>query len=357
MVQWKIRHFPCSSRVLKVCKSFYIYSYAIRTTHSPSYPVLQALLMTYGSSLSAEQRSTIDSLIITRIMNDSYQLKASSNDERVTEKLYECLLASVMKPIETQASSLPHALRIFSSGANSQSHRLRVICIQALSVCELVMHSRLPPIPRTESKAAAVVYIPGLGNLVDPKTLVDNQVASKTNEDHEMEDGYAPREPVKSFTDEMSSISQKFPAAKKPAFEVSHPQPVRSTARHEQPEEAQAAKAQSAAALTSSPIVSAKSQPEEMVSETEYVETKTKKVHTEVSVNDKPNHHATRHATSIETTQTTVIDAAPKTLQAPAAKKTTNVVAAVGSDDEDIMDMPDIVMDGPDSDEDDEDSE
>ncbi|KAI9288705.1 rRNA processing/ribosome biogenesis-domain-containing protein [Umbelopsis sp. AD052] len=308
--------------------------------------VLQALLITYGSSLSAEQRSTIDSLIITRIMNDSYQLKASSNDERVTEKLYECLLASVMKPIETQASTLPHALRIFSAGANSQSHRLRVICIQALSVCELVMHSRLPPIPRTESKAAAVVYIPGLGNLVDPKSLQDDKVASKTDEDQDMEDRYAPREPVKSFADEMSNMSQKPPAAKKPAFEV--PQPVRSTAHHEQPKEVQTPKAPITKAVTPSPVVAAKAQPKEI--ETEYVESK--KVHTEVSVKDQSNHHATRHATSIETTQTTtIIEAAPK---ASADKKTSNVVAAVGSDDEDDMDMPDIVMDGPDSDEDSE---
>jgi hypothetical protein len=304
--------------------------------------------------LSAEQRSTIDSLIITRIMNDSYQLKASSTDERVTEKLYECLLASIMKPIETQASSLPHALRIFSSGANSQSHRLRVICI--LSVCELVMHSRLPPIPRTESKAAAVVYIPGLGNLVDEKTLQDKQVAAKESEDQEMEDGYAPREPVKSFTDEMSSISQKFPAAKKPAFEVPKSQPVRSTARPEQPEEVKASKAPNvASAVTPSTAVPAKSQPKETVPETEYVETETKKVHTEISVSDESNHYATRHATTIETTQTTVFDAPPKTSsQASVNNKTTNVLTAVGSDDEDDMDMPDIVMDGPDSDDEDE---
>jgi hypothetical protein len=208
------------------------------------------------------------------------------------------------------------------------------------------MHSRLPPIPRTESKAAAVVYIPGLGNLVDPKSLQDDKVASKTDEDQDMEDRYAPREPVKSFADEMSNMSQKPPAAKKPAFEV--PQPVRSTAHHEQPKEVQTPKAPITTAVTPSSVVAAKAQPKEI--ETEYVESK--KVHTEVSVKDQSNHHATRHATSIETTQTTtIIEAAPK---ASADKKTTNVVAAVGSDDEDDMDMPDIVMDGPDSDEDSE---
>lgn len=36
-------------------------------------------------------------------------------------KLYECLLFSIISPSEYQPTILPHALRIFSAGQNSQS--------------------------------------------------------------------------------------------------------------------------------------------------------------------------------------------------------------------------------------------
>ncbi|PKY15679.1 hypothetical protein RhiirB3_427917 [Rhizophagus irregularis] len=52
---------------------------------------------------------------------------------------------------EYQPTILPHALRIFSAGQNSQSTQLQSFCSYALSICDLIYHSRLPPLERSSA--------------------------------------------------------------------------------------------------------------------------------------------------------------------------------------------------------------
>jgi hypothetical protein len=84
-----------------------------------------------------------------------------SNEQLVLVKveLYNCLIASVTHPIETQASILPHATRLFSAGINDQSHELQRICKKGLSICDLIMHARLPPVQRVLPKTSPAVVI------------------------------------------------------------------------------------------------------------------------------------------------------------------------------------------------------
>lgn len=315
---------------------------------------LKALLTCYGSRLSAEQRSSIDSLLLVRILNNTNQLNNEDSNELMMEKLYECLLASVIRPIEAQASVMPHALRVFSAGANSQSHRLRVACVQGLSVCELIMHARLPPIPRTESKAAPVVYIPGLGNLVDEELVHDKQRHSKETEENNMVNEHV-QQPKTSFKDEMSNLSQRIsvpqrtfetpvdnsiPAVKASAFQ---PQPVVTSTTTSTQQQSVEIISPAPAAASSNAIET------KPATETMHAECEAKRLRTNTVV-------AKANVIAQKAVVTETVSTASSTTEvcshAAMVKKTPDVAAQTGggSDDEEMMEMPDIVMDGPDSD-------
>ncbi|RIB13327.1 rRNA processing/ribosome biogenesis-domain-containing protein [Gigaspora rosea] len=114
--------------------------------------VLKTLLMVDGSSIPYNIRSTIDNIILSRILAPFSQLTNSSsttrNENDIQFKLYEYLLALIVAPSAFQPTILPHALRIFSSGLNAQSRQLQLFSSQALAICDLMLHSRLPPLQR-----------------------------------------------------------------------------------------------------------------------------------------------------------------------------------------------------------------
>ncbi|KAF0478838.1 ribosome biogenesis protein rix1 [Gigaspora margarita] len=114
--------------------------------------VLKTLLMVDGSSIPYNIRSTIDNIILSRILAPFSQLTNSSittrNESDIQLKLYECLLALIVAPSAFQPTILPHALRIFSSGLKAQPRQLQLFSSQALAICDLMLHSRLPPLQR-----------------------------------------------------------------------------------------------------------------------------------------------------------------------------------------------------------------
>ncbi|GAB5586826.1 hypothetical protein Unana1_01726 [Umbelopsis nana] len=319
-----------------------------------SLEALKALLTCYGSWLSAEQRSSIDSLLLVRILDNTNQVNNEDSNELMMEKLYECLLASVIRPIEAQASVMPHALRVFSAGANSQSHRLRVACVQGLSVCELIMHARLPPIPRTESKAAPVVYIPGLGNLVDEKSVHDEQRHSKETEENNMVNEHV-QQPKTSFKDEMSNLSQRIPVPQRtfetpvdnsiPVVKASafQPQPVVTSTTTSTQQQSVEIISPAPAAASSNAIET------KPATETMHAESEAKRLRTNTEV-AKANVIAQKAV--VTETVSTASSTTEVSSHAAMVKKTPDVAAQTGggSDDEEMMEMPDIVMDGPDSD-------
>lgn len=121
---------------------------------------LSALIEVYGFSLENAQRSLIDSTVLSRLIQMVHP--SNMSDEEiilVKQELYKCLIASVTHPIETQASIIPHACRLFSAGLNDASHELQLICKKGLSVCDLIMHARLPPIQRALPKESPSVVV------------------------------------------------------------------------------------------------------------------------------------------------------------------------------------------------------
>jgi hypothetical protein len=314
-----------------------------------SLEVLTALLMCYGSSLSAEQRSSIDSLLLSRILKETQEINGEKSIECVTEMLYECLIASVVRPIETQASVLPHALHIFSAGTHCQSHRLRLVCTRGLSICEIIMHSRLPPIPRSESKAAPVVYIPGLGNLLDENAIDGSKSAAIKSSDmvNDMEQDNEPEIPIMSFRDEMSDLSQR---TLKPnsSFEYKKPDNSLTAKIHSPVKIASVNETKDAPHNTQSNGTATLHAPEPET------QTEVKRIRIEeTKVVEHPSVSEDKFTVQTEVTESNAVIAeqviTPASL--PAKKEVTKVPsAAVMSDDEDMMDIPEIDMGGPDSD-------
>ncbi|KAF7726335.1 Proline-, glutamic acid- and leucine-rich protein 1 [Apophysomyces ossiformis] len=130
---------------------------------------LQNLLNSYGSSMNPMLRSSVDSNILASILQETQSPTATNEQAAIIRyKLYECLLASVMHPIEAQATILPHAVRIFSSGINDQSHQLQMLCAQGLAICDLIMHPRMPPI-QSNPVQGPIVRLPG--NEIDEASI------------------------------------------------------------------------------------------------------------------------------------------------------------------------------------------
>jgi hypothetical protein len=121
---------------------------------------LATLLEVFGFAMENGQRAAVDGTVLTRLIQ-VIQPTDMSNEQLVLVKveLYNCLIASVTHPIETQASILPHATRLFSAGINDQSHELQRICKKGLSICDLIMHARLPPVQRVLPKTSPAVVI------------------------------------------------------------------------------------------------------------------------------------------------------------------------------------------------------
>ncbi|CAG8590134.1 2466_t:CDS:10 [Ambispora leptoticha] len=108
--------------------------------------VLKTSLSTTGSSsIPPASRTLLDNLLLSRILGNNN----TKTNPKIKLRLYECLLASVIAPSEYQANILPYALRIYTSGINDDSLEIQSFCSYALTICDLIYHSRLPPIQKS----------------------------------------------------------------------------------------------------------------------------------------------------------------------------------------------------------------
>ncbi|KAI7883774.1 hypothetical protein K492DRAFT_159027 [Lichtheimia hyalospora FSU 10163] len=110
----------------------------------------EQLMMCYGHAMGEAQRRTLDTVVISRLLQPS-----NAETTIVKGKLYDYVIASVMNPNPAQASMLPYAVRIFTAGVNAETHELRSICKRGLAICDLCVHTRLPPIQRAVSAPVA----------------------------------------------------------------------------------------------------------------------------------------------------------------------------------------------------------
>lgn len=171
---------------------------------------LDTLLQVFGFAMENGQRSSVDGTVLSRLLQ-IIQPTDMSDEEVILVKaeLYQCLISSVSHPIETQASILPHASRLFSAGINDQSHQLQVICKKGLAICDLIMHSRLPPIQRVLPKTSPTVVVTAQEiveedeeeeqeNVVDDDTIEEEVVVANVKKVvvEQQEEKIAPIQPV-----------------------------------------------------------------------------------------------------------------------------------------------------------------
>ncbi|CAO3625955.1 unnamed protein product [Cunninghamella echinulata] len=141
---------------------------------------LNSLISCFGSSMDLYSRNLVDSNVISRIL---YATQTSldltlEEEQLIKEKLYNCLLVSIMNPIEVQASILPHAIRIFSAGLNEQNHKLQMICKHGLDICDLIIHPRMPPTQTTTNTIMSKLSQVSQYNVINP---VDSDMDDYSN--------------------------------------------------------------------------------------------------------------------------------------------------------------------------------
>ncbi|KAI9243822.1 rRNA processing/ribosome biogenesis-domain-containing protein [Phascolomyces articulosus] len=181
-----------------------ISSDAFSTNDTISYPpcdiqmaalqVLYNVMTLHGNSMDLGLRSSIDTTIVSRILQSTTRNDIKTNNEEslaVKCHLYKCLLSSIMSPNINQATLLPHAARLFSAGLNDETHELRMICTQGLAICDLCMHTRMPPIQRLQPTPSTTTTATSSDTMLattieDATNEMDNDNDSNNEEEEEM---------------------------------------------------------------------------------------------------------------------------------------------------------------------------
>ncbi|KAG0350503.1 hypothetical protein BGZ54_003777 [Gamsiella multidivaricata] len=120
---------------------------------------LSLVLTTAGPNLAPHARAATDTLIVTHLLNSQHHVNPIEQAEipfytaAVRAQLYKALVASVSSPGETQSSLVPLSVGIFKAGLGDTEKHVRDSCTMALTICDLVMHSRMPPMQRARTVA------------------------------------------------------------------------------------------------------------------------------------------------------------------------------------------------------------
>ncbi|KAJ2821881.1 hypothetical protein GGI24_004092, partial [Coemansia furcata] len=108
-----------------------------------------ALLRHAPTVLGPAQRALIDGQVLTLLMlRSSGGLSAPAasraSDARFHVALCRCLEASILSPDPWQKALVPHAVSVFSAGLEHPSVAVRNACAEALANIEPIIHARLP---------------------------------------------------------------------------------------------------------------------------------------------------------------------------------------------------------------------
>ncbi|KAG0313393.1 hypothetical protein BGZ99_008916 [Dissophora globulifera] len=127
--------------------------------------VLSLMVTTSGPNLAPNARAAADTLVVTHLLNSQHHVNPIEQAETpfytaaVRAQLYKMLVASISSPAETQSSLVSLSVGIFKAGLSDPEKHVRDSCLMALTICDLVMHSRLPPMQR--ARTVAPVPAPG----------------------------------------------------------------------------------------------------------------------------------------------------------------------------------------------------
>ncbi|KAJ2805798.1 hypothetical protein H4R20_001950 [Coemansia guatemalensis] len=108
-----------------------------------------ALLRYTPTILTTSLRVKIDSQVLTLQMLDmiggtNTPFAARQTDTRYRVILFQCLEASILSPDPWQKAILPHVISAMNAGLADSSNEVRSVCQQALLSIEPIVHSRLP---------------------------------------------------------------------------------------------------------------------------------------------------------------------------------------------------------------------
>ncbi|KAI8324761.1 hypothetical protein GQ54DRAFT_295928 [Martensiomyces pterosporus] len=154
---------------------------------------VQALLRHTPTALGPPIRAQIDSQILALLLLQAVNGNESPFASRQTDAayrvcLYECLQASILSPDPWQVAILPHAVSVFTAGAADPSVAVQQICLKSLSAIEPIVHSRLPAqlrAPGTEEEAdlsSEVAYAMRGGKTIDSLAVADSNSSKQSAE-------------------------------------------------------------------------------------------------------------------------------------------------------------------------------
>ncbi|KAG0301059.1 hypothetical protein BGZ98_008654 [Dissophora globulifera] len=171
--------------------------------------VLSLMVTTSGPNLAPNARAAADTLVVTHLLNSQHHVNPIEQSETpfysaaVRAQLYKMLVASISSPAETQSSLVSLSVGIFKAGLSDPEKHVRDSCLMALTICDLVMHSRLPPMQR--ARTVAPVPAPGeravqdtgstlfgafeVSKVNSAATAEENEVDTDEEEDEEDEQG------------------------------------------------------------------------------------------------------------------------------------------------------------------------
>ncbi|PIA14451.1 hypothetical protein COEREDRAFT_88691 [Coemansia reversa NRRL 1564] len=116
-----------------------------------------ALLRHTPTILSTPLRIKIDSQVLTLQMLDmiggiNTPFAARQSDTRYRVVLFQCLEASILSPDPWQKAILPHVISAMKAGLADSSNEVRSVCQHTLMCIEPIIHSRLPAQKRRPDK-------------------------------------------------------------------------------------------------------------------------------------------------------------------------------------------------------------
>ncbi|KAG0066134.1 hypothetical protein BGZ89_007570 [Linnemannia elongata] len=320
--------------------------------------ILSLVLTTSGPNLSPHARAAADTLVVTHLLNSQHHVNPIEQSETpfyttmVRAQLYKALTASVSSPGETQSSLVPLSVGIFKAGLSDPEKFVRDNCTTALTICDLVMHSRLPPMQRARTVAKPLakgekpVQEAGttlFGNFEVAEAKSSAKAAA--DEDDEEESGdEEEEEEVEEEEEEEDNEDVEMEQSK-------HEETPSITASMTAFKAAGAAPKPAAATTTTATSSSTFSAHREEDAKTSSSSIEATKTVSSTSATAALTDKATLTKTTTTTTTTTTLVAKTSSVSAPVPAPVAAVTAAV-ADDLDDDEIPEINMDDDDDDED-----
>ncbi|KAF9904430.1 hypothetical protein EC991_002704 [Linnemannia zychae] len=316
--------------------------------------ILSLVLTTSGPNLSPHARAAADTLIVTHLLNSQHHVNPIEQSETpfyttmVRAQLYKALMASVSSPGETQSSLVPLSVGIFKTGLSDPEKFVRDHCTTALTICDLVMHSRLPPMQRARTiakplakgeKPVQEASTALFGNFEVAEAKSTKSQAKDEEEESEDEDSEEEEEEEVDEDVEMEQPKQEVPAATTTATMTAFKAAGAAPAAAQSP--AVPAVATTATIITSSTILAHKEDGKSSSSSIEATKI--------VSSSSTLATRTTRTTTTTTTLSAKTTSSTPAPAPVPAAVVASSSSAAEDLDDEEI---PDINMDDDDDDDD-----